>query len=271
MARRTKSKKFDNRMNEAVVGGTGSETTVPELGRDILTKLQQKIQSGLVKVQGGRNDISGLKVDKKNDNKMRHGTFSEKKLESISAYTRYPDLDTTPNSAPDIIHGKKRKREGIIKQQQLTQLEISRRNGNSAKSSLFKEILDLGGTQEDFDLVKDIESDNETMVVRATGPDGKGLKADLKRLMGEMEYDVAKFTTQHVVADEGLSEDGSEESYDGAEARHSDSTKKDCGEASIQGMDSKPQMKETLSTSINLNEGELVCSSLFQYSNLYAD
>ena len=250
-------------MNDTAIGGTSSGANDPEFSGGILKKPPQKI-----KVRAVKTKIAGPKVDGKRNNKVVSEILSKKtKLESASTLERRLDSHTTLNSAPDIRREKEQQREGIIKLHQPTQVDIRRGHASSKQPPsqvLLNEILCLGGTQEDFDLVKDMESEDEVMGAEAIGKNGKNLRAGLERIMTQMGYGVGKFTTQQVIADDMLSEDEVEEFENGKVSEHGaghggrDSTRK-----SIQGIDTRPLIEEIPPASMGYSKGGLVCSSLF--------
>lgn len=86
------------------------------------------------------------------------------------------------------------------------------KKGNSKidKEALLKEIIELGGTQEDLDLVNEVESDSEIEGTEFNdfGKAGKGLKNELAGFMKEIGLEGGKFDP----VDEG--EDWEEEAED---------------------------------------------------------
>lgn len=231
MAKRSKQK---SETPSSTAFNANSTSEEPILSAGALNKLTQRIQTNFdkAKVQGkGRNVDSTKGNSIANGNKDKKGKIEMEKLvvrkPGKPARLKKPDEkeNRRDRSTEDAKHirGKKRARDGELKPQQSTGAPKSSprrpnhtvgdvlpkkpvKKGKIDKEALLKEIIELGGTQEDLDLVNDIESDPEVEETEFNNSSKaeKGLKNELVGFMKEIGLEGSKF---HAVADEDEDEE----------------------------------------------------------------
>jgi len=90
------------------------------------------------------------------------------------------------------------------------------KKGNKAKSGkkslgdddLLKEILELGGTKEDLDLVKGLDSDDEDEVIEGQAESNdKAIRGDLEKMLAGMGFNSKKYEKEVIVSDEEVEEE----------------------------------------------------------------
>ncbi|RPB25876.1 CBF-domain-containing protein [Terfezia boudieri ATCC MYA-4762] len=179
---------------------------------------------------GGKNGQKGQQVQK---GKEQAGSRQKgrREQESVTACKKNPALQ------PNASRGTKRSRDGqegpnspqsAVKPTRPSGISkgVTKKNGSSKKSisnkDLLKEIMELGGTKDDLELVKDVYSDDENDVIEggSTAKGRKDLRRDLEKLMAEVGHDLKK---QQVVPDDKLSE----EEVDGVEEEEGDNDEED--------------------------------------------
>lgn len=92
--------------------------------------------------------------------------------------------------------------------------EKGRARGKISKDVLLKEIIELGGTKEDLDLVEGIDSDSDAEE-EAFGPSenaGKQVKTDLRNFMKEIGLEAGKYADATTASDEESDEENEQDS-----------------------------------------------------------
>ena len=96
--------------------------------------------------------------------------------------------------------------------------------GGIDKERLLKEIIELGGTQEDLDLVDGIDSDEDEdeIVFAESGKMGKGLQKELRGFLKEIGLEAGKFSTVEDGCEDEDEEWVDDDSGDDAETKDED-------------------------------------------------
>ncbi|KAF8440099.1 CBF/Mak21 family-domain-containing protein [Terfezia claveryi] len=270
MARKGKSKKADAVANGGTatnVDSSAAGNAEPIFNGDVLKKLQQKIQDGMRKVTiGGKNDQKGQQVQKGKElaDSRRKG---KREQESVTACKKNPAVQ------PNASRGTKRRRDGqegpnsprsAVKPRSSNgnSKGVTKKNGSIKKSisnrDLLKEIMELGGTKDDLELVKDVYSvdDNEVIEGGSAAKGRKDLRRDLEKLMAEVGHDLKTSASQQEVPDDKLSED----EVDSVEEEEGDSDEED-GKESEEAVGQKrngTKLLETPSVSAKHTSGKLL-------------
>lgn len=296
MARKGKSKKADATANGGVtttaapvdnIDSSAAGDAEPVFSRDVVKKCQQKNQGGMQKVTiRGKNDKGQqLQRGKEQAKSRREGKREQGK--SVTACQKNP----APNASIE-PRGIKRSRDGQGRNSQQPTIKPTSANGSSkgmikksvpskksiSDEDLLEEILELGGTKDDLDLVKDVGSDDDNEIIEggSTAKGDKALRGDLKKLMVEMGHDLKTFASQQVVPDDELSEEdvegeGSEKDGDDHgdedDEQEEDEGNEEAGEQKANGT----KVLETSSASTKYTSGKLVCYSTLFRRGLYAN
>ncbi|KAF8469035.1 CBF/Mak21 family-domain-containing protein [Kalaharituber pfeilii] len=241
MARKNKSKKAGSTSaavasQSTPAGNVGPSTTVAgelDLSGDVLKRLQQRISEGMQKANsGGAVGVQEWKQKGKDKAKGEGERKNEEKKATIKPVSKYqtPAKQPSAQSSSSEPRGVKRRREEQNKHSQTkeaakpsnTSGDVSRnpqlaKGSNKSKKKiaeedLLKEILELGGTKDDLDLVKDLDADSEEEIIEGTQSKAeKELRADIEKLMRDMGHDVKASSVKQVVNDDEVSEEGEEE------------------------------------------------------------
>lgn len=217
--------------------GSAEPKAAPELSKDALASLTEKIQSGFQKLNGpakgegkpgAKADTTPKKVAAPKDKKPANKPSNERSRKPLaSQYDTFRKDGRPPKqdyyqtqSTEDSNRGVKRQRDGEEKpQHKRFDAESSRPESkprNKTKSviteeEILKEILELGGSKEDLDIVKDagLESDDDDIVKVPTGgkADAK-VQSELEKFMNSIGLDTKKSAKMAVVADDSEEEDG---------------------------------------------------------------
>lgn len=203
---------------ESVSATTVSDVTgVPLLSADALSKLTQTIQTnfGKVKANSGKGKNNNRKKVKKGVKDLPVRKPADKPILGKKANQRKQD-DKTKNQVGETngTRGKKRARDtDELKPQQLALVSKAKPvtpNGTGkdvlprkpeekgkkiGKEALLKEIIELGGTQEDLDLMNDIGSGSEIEETEfnVSGKVVKGFRNDLAGFMKEIGLEGGRF------------------------------------------------------------------------------
>jgi len=241
---------------------------------DTVKKLQQKIQDGMQKVTiRGRNDKKGQQMQKGKEQAKSGAMWRKDKREqggSITAGKKNPALQHISNEP----QGKKRSYDGREGPQPTANpasangnsKRVAKKNVTSKKKSisdedLLKEILELGGTKDDLDMVKDIDPDDDNVIIEggSTVKGGKGLRGDLQKLIAEIGHDLKTSVLRQVVPGgellEGGEGGGGEEDRDDSDEDEEED--EETGEPKVNGT----KMQETTSVPPKPTGGKLVCCS----------
>ncbi|KAF8417433.1 CCAAT-box-binding transcription factor [Tirmania nivea] len=216
MARKSKS-------NKAATGGAATTAapegnvwnTEPISNRDVVKKLQQKMQDGMQNATiGGKNNKKGQQILEGKE-QARFGRKGKRKQGGlVTTCKKSPAPQPNASNKPRGIKRSRDGREGPIAENGNSK-GLSKRNVPSKKNSisnedLLKEILELDGTKDDLGLVKDVDSDDDNEIIEggSIAKGEKGLRGDLEKLMAEVGYDLKTFSSQ---PDNELSVEGEEE------------------------------------------------------------
>ncbi|KAL7273675.1 RNA-binding ribosome biosynthesis protein mak21 [Rhizina undulata] len=209
----------------------------PVFSADALSKLTQRIQIGF---DGAKNKVKGHKVSggkDKGKGEKDDPKKSAKKSQEPAKSENFKKQEFNPASVANAIAtgGKKRARDSKgdsnPKKNTPSKPKSSSANGTPKtkdglpkkagkkagidKEALLKEIVELGGTQEDLDLVEGVDSnsDEEETVIPESGKDVKDVKKALENFMKEIGLDARK----SVEADGGEDEQDEEWQDEGME------------------------------------------------------
>lgn len=172
-----------------------SDSQLPDLKADTLLNLTEKIKENFnktsqqkqVKVKSSKSKRAKSKENNRNTGTSPSGTIQTSKL-----LLNGNDHKTTPLPASDAkqLQGKKRLRDGQVKGQSNSRRSVSNtrigenavKDGKNIKSGLQEEVLALGGTTDDYELVAGAPSDSEM-----EGDDLKLVKASHKSLGRDLQ------------------------------------------------------------------------------------
>lgn len=213
----------------------------PLFSADALTRLAQTIQTNFDKAKVQENcksarapkDTGKLKKKDLKDNRKElkvkdlpvgnpvekstspKKSRSEEETNGTRGKKRTRDTDE-PNTQRTAPPQPKSKPKPVHPKDVLPQKPGKKGKSKIDKEALLKEIIELGGTQEDLDLVNDVESDSEIegTEFNDSGKAGKGLKDELAGFMKEIGLEGGKFDA---VANEEEGEEWEEEAEDEGE------------------------------------------------------
>lgn len=185
------------------------DTDFPELKADALSNLTAKIADKLKK------PTVGAKANNK-----------PAKVRPEKGERKPAPLSKTFGSAVKEQHGKKRLRDGQVKEQRSTETigngnratSKEDRNGAPSRAQIEEEILALGGSKEDLDLVADIASESELEGDKPSKAPRNDLRKKLMRFVEDIGIQTVNYETSE-------SEDGEEADDAIPEASTSNSTK----------------------------------------------
>jgi len=268
------------------VDSPATRNAEPIFNGDVVKKLQQKIQDGMQKVTiGGKSGHKGQQVQKGKEQARSGRKGKGEQEESVTACKKNPVPQPNASNEP---RGTKRSRDGregpnspqpAVKPASANgnSKGVAKKNNRSKKSisnkDLLKEILELGGTKDDLELVKDVDShdNNEIIEGESTDKGRKDLRRDLEKLMAEVGHDLKAFASQQVAPDDKLSED-----MDGVEEEEGEKNEDEDDEGGDDEEDEEANEKagsqrvneikvlETPSVPTKHTSGKLVCyGSLF--------
>jgi len=225
----TMAKKHSSKSKAGGLAAPPATSEIPTFSADALSKLAERIQSGFDDAERSK------KEDNKNSGKQRGATNGgkrnqkeeganeptngnpkvyEKKPHKQSKKTKQPKAK--PAEIPDVPRGKKRARGADVPKPAYTgepnpkppqptnktKDGLPRKPGGEGgidKERLLKEIVELGGTQEDLDLVEGIDSDEDEdedeIIFAESGKTGKGLQKELRGFLKEIGLEAGKFST----------------------------------------------------------------------------
>lgn len=199
----------------AAPSNAAGNSDAPLFSADALTRLTQTIQTNFdkAKVQEKGKSARALKDTgrgKKKDPKDNRKGLGVKDLPIGKPAEKSAPPKTSRSEEQEVngTRGKKRARDTDLPKPQRSAPKPSvttgdvlpQKPGKKGKSkidkeALLKEIIELGGTQEDLDLVNDVESDSEIEETEFndSGKAGKGLKDELAGFMKEIGLERGKF------------------------------------------------------------------------------
>ncbi|EPS42897.1 hypothetical protein H072_3144 [Dactylellina haptotyla CBS 200.50] len=217
----------------------GSDPAAPKLelpGSNFLSKLTERIKAGAKDSKGPRNPKKTSRDQKPKPRPNRHPATSANATK-IQINGRGSQL----GRLSDDTRGKKRDRSGSVIESNPTapaskthirfddggeattknsppkkiaktenESSVQKKGGNATKEMLLQEIIALGGTEEDLDLVGELDTDSEEeeTVVKETGKVKNANKSDIEAFMKEIGLVGANFESAKVVEDDNEEEDG---------------------------------------------------------------
>lgn len=205
-----------------------SETQFPDLKADALLKLTNKIKENFgrtsqekpVKVKHLKSKRAKSKETNKNTGTSPSGSIQTSKL-----LLNGNDHKTTrlPSSDAQQLKGKKRLRDGQLKEPSKSRRNVSNTrlgenavtDGENIKSGLEEEVLALGGTMDDYELVVGAPSESEM-----EGDDKKSVQASHKSLGRDLQQFVRGLGIDKVDVQE------TDQSQKSEQAEHSHDEKK---------------------------------------------
>ncbi|CUS13141.1 unnamed protein product [Tuber aestivum] len=218
------AKKHSSKSKAEAPAAPPAALEMPVFSADALSKLTERIQSGF-------DDAKRSKGDNKNFRKQGEAVSGRKKNQRDTkptdgnlgkAYETKPREQSgklerqraKPAEFPGAPRGRKRARDADVPKPvhtkksnpklpplgDITKDGLPRKPGKKGgidKERLLKEIIELGGTQEDLDLVDGIDSDGdeEDIVFTESGKPGKGLQEELQGFLEEIGLEGGKFST----------------------------------------------------------------------------
>ena len=208
-------------------------TQVPDFNQDALRSLTEKIESNLSQGKGATSkDAPARPKTTPPKVKKKTGENATKTPVSISA-VKIASHGTTsmgkqkPAVALRTAQGKKRLRDGRVKEERhrtigedVNAIKLGSRNsktGSDKKADIEEEMMALGGTKEDVDLIADIISESE-MEGEAAGPHkklGDGFEKEILQM-------VRQFGVDRVGKRDFMADSDSEEAKDLEENRKND-------------------------------------------------
>ncbi|KAG0643651.1 CBF/Mak21 family-domain-containing protein [Tuber brumale] len=228
------AKKHSSKSKAETPAAPPTTSEMPVFSADALSKLTERIQLGFddtKRSKKGDNKNSGKQRGAANGGKRDQGITEPtngnlKKTYEKKPHERSKKLEqrkAKPTEIPNVPRGKKRARDSDIPKPaqaekpnpkpsqpaNKTKDGLPRKPGKKGgidKERLLKEIIELGGTQEDLDLVDGIDSDEdeEEVVFTESGKSGKRLQKELQGFLKEIGLEAGKFST---VEDEYEDED----------------------------------------------------------------
>ena len=251
-----KSKKADavaNRVAAATAAPVDSWNAEPIFNGDVVKILQQKIRDGMQKVPiRGKNDKKGQKVQKGKEQARSGRKGKGEQGEYVTTCKKNPAPQPNPSNEQ---RGAKRSRDGNSNSKGVTKKKDPSKKSIPSQD-LLKEILELGGTKDDLDLVKDVDSDNDNEIIEGggTAKGEKDLRSDLEKLMTEAGHDLKTFALQQVVEEGGNDEDDDDE-YDEEDEEVVKEVDEEVGVQRVNGT----KVLETPSVPTKYTSGKLVC------------
>lgn len=236
MGKKLKSQAAPESAPTATLPNAAGNSDAPLFSADALTRLTQTIQTNFDKAkvqEKGKSarapgDTGKLKKKDSKDNRkqlkmkdlpvgnpVEKSTLPKKSRSEEEANgtrgkkrTRDTDEPKIQRTAPPQLKSK-----SIHPKDILPQKPGKKGKSKIDKEALLKEIIELGGTQEDLDLVNDVESDSEIEGTEFNdfGKTGKGLKDELAGFMKDIGLEGGKFDA---VANEEEGEEWEEEAED---------------------------------------------------------
>ncbi|CAZ85673.1 unnamed protein product [Tuber melanosporum] len=236
---------------------TTSEMSV--FSADALSKLTERIQLGFddtKRSKKGDNKNFGKQREAANRGKRDQGATEPtngnlKKTYEKRPHEQFKKLEqrkAEPAEIPNVPRGKKRARDSDIPKlaqagkpnpkppqpASKTKDGLPRKPGKKGgidKERLLKEIIELGGTQEDLDLVDGIDSDEdeEEVVFTESGKSGKRLQKELQGFLKEIGLGAGKFSTAEDGYEDEDEEWVDEDSGEGGEDAETEDESEDGG------------------------------------------
>lgn len=159
-------------------------TDIPELKADALSNLTARIADKLKK------STVGVKTNNKPAKARR---------EKVERNQKHPSQTSVP--APKEQHGKKRLRDGQVKEPRSVETKGNAskarskedRNRASSRAQIEEEILALGGSKEDLDLVADLASESELEGDEPSKAPRNNLKKELMKFVQDIGIQTAHY------------------------------------------------------------------------------
>ena len=259
-----------------------TENQVPEFNPDALRSLTEKIESNLKgQVKGAISTDTSVRPKTKTPNvKKKSGENTAKAPVSksaikIASHDRTATGKQKPTVAPKTTQGTKRLRDGRVKQESyrtkgddVNTIKLGSRIskiGSDNNTNIDEELIALGGTKEDVDLIADLMSESE-MEGQAAGPDkilGNGFEKEILQLVRQLGVD--RIGKREMMADSGSEEANKIEDLKGD--RNFDTTSSDKVTTDV-----KPALKTA--SSVGKGQRSLVSNrecQVFNPSDMHAD
>lgn len=180
----------------------------------------------------------------------------------------FKDKKTTAAKTQNSNQGKKRSRDGEVIEKPAK--SGSAKNDQSQDDILRKEILALGGSREDFDLLAEVASDSE-VEGPASGSNKKAGSNDdaLRKELAQLLKDAGKFNPEiaddRVEEEQSASEDGSEE-----ENEEEDDEAESASEADATNVPSKETAKSKAATEVADKKKAALAETQSQFPKEYS-
>ena len=242
--------KRNNRVANGQPADAVASTGFPNFDENALNALTEKIEKGFDKTQSRGTKDAGKPSSEKSSKPRKEeksGKAANKKEENKSS------------------HGKKRDARGNVKD---LEMKGAKKSNNIAPSderaALLQEILALGGTEEDLDLVADAASDDEEELEKeSTKVSDKSFKKDLAQFVAGLgiEGQVADDSSDGAVDEDGVGDQESEEWVDGSEAEDEDEQEEEEEVLKTSATKKVPLLKPTVEAPNSKDPNRLVCEA----------
>lgn len=182
--------------------GAGTNNNLSTFDESALSALTARIEKGLDNTTGKTNQSSNRPTTA-----TKNGKNKEERKQKLQK--QHGGLHATINGQPSKDNrGVKRDASGKAKLKAHTKKNDARQsipnNDADDRAALLEEILALGGTADDLDLVADALSDDDDVVHESNDPLDKSLRDDLARFVGDLGL------AQSLADDEGTASEDEE-------------------------------------------------------------
>ena len=214
------------------------------------------------------------------DGKTTANNKSQKRTNNSKAETKkapvndFKDKKTTAAKTQNSNQGKKRSRDGEVIEKPAK--SGRGKNDQSQDDILRKEILALGGSKEDFDLLAEVASDSE-VEEPASASNKKAESNDdaLRKELAQLLKDAGQFNPEiaddQVEEEQSVSEDGSEEEDEQEEDEEEENNKvESASEADDTNVPSKETVKSKAATEVADKEKSALAETQSQFPKEYS-
>ena len=221
-----KGKRPSEMKEEIAEGETKNDSagSAPKLDESAFAGLRQTIEQRLK----NENESKQQKENKKKNNTGGKNPNKNSTNDAKSAKDKSKDNKHTPVVKQDTNKGKKRGNDGevIPKREENDRVKIQPRDGDE-NDILHKEILALGGTHEDFDLLANVDSEEEIDVSAdvSTNPKNKTEESSIRNELSKILQQAG-----HVAPDD-IESESDEKSGSDEESEHDEESNSEEGES----------------------------------------
>jgi len=215
------AKKQSSKSKAETLAAPPTTSEMPAFSADALTKLAERIQSGFDDAKKPKNFEKQRGVTNGGKRNQKEQGTNEPTNGNLKVHAKKPHEQSKktkqqkakPAEISDVSRGKKRARGADVPKPVHTEKPNPKlpqpatktkdglprepgERGGIDKGRLLKEIIELGGTQEDLDLVDGIDSDEDgdEIVFAESGKTGRGLQKELRGFLKEIGLEAGKFS-----------------------------------------------------------------------------